>query len=93
MASECMLTTIDNPFDPFEQFTSWLMFDKEKGYDSCERVARIAKFSDDMTEKEIDEENERAIDEIIKYDFMNVYKKVKINDYDNPNKKQIVDVI
>ena len=76
MASECMLTTIDNPFDPFEQFTSWLMFDKEKGYDSCERVARIAKFSDDMTEKEIDEENERAIDEIIKYDVMNVYKKV-----------------
>ena len=71
-----MLTTFDNPFDPFEQFTSWLMFDKEKGYDSCERVARIAKFSDDMTEKEIDEENERAIDEIIKYDFMNVYKKV-----------------
>ena len=76
MASECMLTTFDNPYDPFEQFTSWLMFDKEKGYDSCERVARIAKFSDDMTEKEIDEENERAIDEIIKYDFMNVYKKV-----------------
>ena len=76
MASECMLTTFDNPYDPFEQFTSWLMFDKENGYDSCERVARIAKFSDDMTEKEIDEENERAIDEIIKYDFMNVYKKV-----------------
>lgn len=76
MANECMLTTFDNPYDPFEQFTSWLMFDKEKGYDSCERVARIAKFSDDMTEKEIDEENERAIDEIIKYDFMNVYKKV-----------------
>ena len=79
MASECMLTTIDNPFDPFEQFTSWLMFDKEKGYDSCERVARIAKFSDDMTEKEIDEENERAIDEIIKYDFLNMYKKVSRN--------------
>lgn len=77
MASECMLTTIDNPFDPFEQFTSWLMFDKEKGYDSCERLARIAKFSDDMTEKEVEEENERAIDEIIKYDFMNVYKKAR----------------
>lgn len=77
MASECMLTTIDNPFDPFEQFTSWLMFDKEKGYDSCERLARIAKFSDDMTEKEAEEENERAIDEIIKYDFMNVYKKAR----------------
>ena len=76
MTDDCRLTTFDNPFDPFEQFTSWLMFDKEKGYDSCERVARMAKFSDDMTEKEIDEENEREIDEIIKYDFMNVYKKV-----------------
>ena len=27
MAKKCMLTTIDNPFDPFEQFTSWLLFD------------------------------------------------------------------
>lgn len=30
MASKCMLTTVDNPFDPFEQFTSWFMFDEEK---------------------------------------------------------------
>ena len=72
-----MLTTIDNPFDPFEQFTSWMLFDKEKGYDSSERLMRIANISDDMTQKEVDEEIERAIDEIIKYDFMNVYVKVK----------------
>lgn len=77
MSNECMLTTFDNPFDPFEQFTLWLMFDKEKGYDSCERLARIAQFTDDMSEKEIEEENERAIDEIIKYDFTNTYKKVR----------------
>ena len=70
-----MLTTFDNPFDPFEQFTSWLMFDKEKGYDSCERLARIAQFSDDMSEKEVDEERERAIDKIIMYDPLNIYKK------------------
>lgn len=72
-----MLTTIDNPFDPFEQFTSWLLFDKEKGYNSSERLMRIANISDDMTQKEVDEEIERAIDEIIKYDFMNIYVKVK----------------
>lgn len=75
--STCMLTTIDNPFDPFEQFTSWMLFDKEKGYDSSERLMRIANISDDMTQKEVDEEIERAIDEIIKYDFMNIYIKVK----------------
>ena len=74
--STVMLTTFDNPFDPFTQFTSWLMFDKEKGYDTCEYLARIAKITDDMTEKEEDEEIERAIDEIIFYDPLNVYKKV-----------------
>ena len=72
----CMLSTIDNPYNPFEDYSSWLMFDKEKGYDSAERLMRIAKITDDMTQKEENEEIERAIDEIIKYDFLNVYTKV-----------------
>lgn len=71
-----MLTTFDNPFDPFEQFTDWFMFDVEKGYNSCSYLARIAKLTDDMTDQEVSNEIERAIDEIIKYDFMNTYKKV-----------------
>ena len=79
MANECKLTTIDNPFDPFEQFDSWFMFDVEKGYYSCSRLARIARISDDMSSAEVDEEIERAIDEIIKYDFMNIYKKAVRN--------------
>ena len=78
----CMLSTIDNPFNPFEDYNSWLMFDKEKGYDSAERLMRIAKLTDDMTQKEENEEIERAIDEIIKYDILNVYIKVskKLNE-------------
>ena len=71
-----MLSTIDNPFNPFEDYSSWLIFDKEKGYDSAERLMRIAKLTDDMTQKEEIEEIERAIDEIIKYDILNVYIKV-----------------
>lgn len=76
MSNECMLTTFDNPFDPFEQFTSWFLFDVEKGYNTCSYLARIAKLSDDMTQKEIDDENERAIDEIIKLNPLSIYKKV-----------------
>lgn len=77
MDSEYMLTTFDNPFDPFEQFDSWFLFDVEKGYNSCAYLARIARTSDQFSDKENNEEIERAIDEIIKYDFMNIYKKVK----------------
>ena len=76
MANKCMLTTFDNPFDPFEQFDSWLLFDCEKGYNSCAYLGRIARTSDQFTEEENDQEVENAIDEIIKYDFMNIYKKV-----------------
>lgn len=71
-----MLSTFDNPFDPFEQFDSWLNYDLEKGYNSCALLDRIAFTSDQLTEKENNEEIERAINEIIKYDFMNIYKKV-----------------
>lgn len=77
--NDCKLTTSDNPFDPFEQFDSWFAFDIEKGYYSCSKLARIAQITDDMSEVEIQMETERAIDEIIKYDFLNIFKKVYRN--------------
>lgn len=72
-----MLSTIDNPYDPFDNFSSWYMFDVESGYNSCAYLARIAKTSEQFTDTENDEEIERAIDEIIQYDFRNIYVKVK----------------
>ena len=72
-----MLTTVDNPYDPIDDFMNWYMFDVEKGYNSCSYLARIAKTSEQFTDLENEEEIERAIDEIIKYDFMNIYVKVK----------------
>ena len=71
-----MLSTIDNPFDPFEDFNSWYMFDVLHGYNSCAYLARIAKTSDQFTEFENAIELENAIDEIIKHDFMNIYVKM-----------------
>lgn len=76
MAKDCMLTTFDNPYNPFDDFTLWLLYDKEQGYNTCEKLARIAKLSDDMSQDEIDAETDRAMDEIIFYDFLNIYKKV-----------------
>ena len=75
MPKEFMLTTIDNPFDPFEQFSSWLLFDKEKGYDSCEKLARLATITDDMTQDEIDKETENAIELLISLDITDTFTK------------------
>ena len=83
--ANCMLTTVDNPFNPFEQFSSGWLFDIEKGYNSCSRLMRIANLSDDLSSKEEEIEIERAIDEIIKYDFLDVYKKVKKEDFKENN--------
>ena len=76
MLTKCAITTFDNPYDPFEQFTQWFMFDTEKGYNTCAYLGRIARTSEQFSEEENDREIEKAIDEIIKYDFMNIYKKV-----------------
>ena len=76
MSKVCMLSTNDNPFNPFKDFDSWFMFDIDKGYNSCGRMMRIAKLESDMTQEEENLEVERAIDEIIKYDITDTYIKV-----------------
>lgn len=76
---EVMLTTFDNPFDPFDEFVPWFLFDVEKGYNSCSLLARIARSSDSFSTIEDKRETERAIDEIINHDFLNIYKKVTRN--------------
>lgn len=77
METEFMLTTVDNPFDYFEDFRSWYRYDIEKEYNCCGLLARFADIKEDMTQKEKDAEIERAIDQILLYDFRGIYKKVK----------------
>ena len=53
-----MLTTEDNPFNPFTQWDDWYFYDLSKGYNTCERLARIAKpgfvLPDEANESEIE---------------------------------------
>ena len=78
--AKCVITTKDNPYDPVEQFDNWYKFDMDKKYNTCALLARIAKTSDQLTDEENDREIERAIDEIIKYDVLNIYIKVRLLD-------------
>lgn len=79
------LTTVDNPYDPFDEFDSWYRFDMDKGYDTCSYLDRIAMTSDQLTDVENEEEIERAIKEIIKYDHTGLYRAVDEND---PKRKE-----
>ena len=76
MSKNCALSTYDNPFNPFEQFIPWFMYDIDKGYNCCGRLMRIAKIEDDFSQVEVDVEIERAIDRIVALDPTNTYIKV-----------------
>lgn len=74
---DVMLTTSDNPCDPFDNFDEWFQWDEDLGYHTCAYVSRIARLSDEMSDEEELMEIERAIDEILANDFIGVYKKVR----------------
>lgn len=75
MEQQFMLTTFDNPFNPFVDFSSWYMFDCEKGHNTSSRLARIVNIDSEMTQKEIDEERDRAMNLIVEYDFEDAFFK------------------
>lgn len=70
-----MLTTIDNPFNPFTKFIDWYAFDERKGYNSSSLLARIANVSDDLGQNLNEEETENAIDAILEMDFDGIYER------------------
>ena len=70
------VTTLDNPFDYFTQFDEWYAFDTQKGYNTCSYIARIAKTSTEMSEKDYEEAVNDAVDEILRFNITGNYKKV-----------------
>lgn len=73
---ESMLTTIDNPYNPFIQFDQWYTFDLNRGYNSLHYLARIVKTSDELSESDYSQALENGIDEIIRLNPLGIYLKV-----------------
>lgn len=81
---ETMLTTIDNPFNPFTNLQAWQQYDEHYlHYQTCQKLALKADISVDFP----DLYNEMCIDdamkEIVKEDTLGVYRIVKASDYDD----------
>lgn len=73
-----MLTTFDNPYNPFDNFDDWYRYDCDNHYDSCGLLARqIGNVLDDSMPTEEIKVTESAIDEIVRNDVLNRYTKVQ----------------
>jgi hypothetical protein len=60
-----MLTTIDNPHSPFENWPAWLAYDMACGYNSSGLLARIANTTEELSEADYEAEIRRAVEEIV----------------------------
>ena len=77
-----MLTTIDNPFDPFTQYDEWEQMDQILGHHTTSFLARIVQTSDDLSSADQDAAIELAIDEIVKENVNGLYRKVSTTTVD-----------
>ena len=68
-----MVTTIDNPFNPKENYKAWNLWDIDNGYNTASYLARILQnfkmVDDEWTQESIDEAQNIIIDN----DMLGVY--------------------
>lgn len=65
-----MVTTTDNPYNPFKQYDAWRSYDEAvAGYYTNSYLARIAVTSPELSPTEMDQAIEDAVDEICEMDL------------------------
>ena len=71
-----MLTTVDNPYNPFTRFDEWNQYDTEKGYNTLSYLGRVIDYDGCYTEEQRSDARELGIQEIIDRDPLGIYAKV-----------------
>jgi hypothetical protein len=74
---EYMLTTVDNPYDPFTQWDEWYAWDMTAGYHTPGLLARMVRTSDDLSDADQHQAIQMAIDECVRENVLGVLKKVQ----------------
>jgi hypothetical protein len=78
-----MLSTSDNPYNPFTDWKQWYAFDTQNGYNSCAYLARMCDAYADASPDDEEKSYEDAIDRICKLNltgnYIKVYADTKIN--------------
>lgn len=71
-----MLTTSDNPWNPFTQYDEWFAFDARAGYNTPGLLARVAITSNELSEADQAHAIDLAIDEIVRENVSGMHEKV-----------------
>jgi hypothetical protein len=78
-----MLTTYDNPFDPFTQWDEWYVWDMQSGYNTPGLLARVALHSDELSDVDQFHAIQDAIDEIVRENVTGVHRKLKRGEFES----------
>ena len=74
-----MLTTMDNPFNPFIQYNEWYAYDVNKGYNTCAYLARLVGDLNPLEELEAESIIKQKIQEIVDLNLLGNYCKITEN--------------
>ena len=77
-----MLTTVDNPYNPFTDFDNWYAYDTAMGYNTCAYLGRIVKSSESLSDADNELAINNAIVEILYFDVLGIYQKVTRDNFD-----------
>jgi hypothetical protein len=78
-----MLTTVDNPYNPFTQYDEWLAMDEALGYFTNGLLARYAILSDDLSDVNQTNEIDSALLQVIQDNPYGVHKMVERQDVES----------
>lgn len=84
---DTMLTTIDNPHSPFDDFDRWYFWDASHGYHTSGLLARITQMSPDISETDQDLSIALAMEEIVQENVSGMHRLVTRADFPVKTKK------
>jgi hypothetical protein len=78
-----MLTTVDNPINPFTSFNEWYHRDLALGHNTMGLLARVAAVPSNLSEMDRDNAINQAIEEIARENVTGVHRRVTQKDFEN----------
>lgn len=72
-ATAHMLSTSDNPWNPWTHFTEWMAYDMQVGHHTLPYLARVVVSSDELSDADQELDVELAIKEILRLNINGLY--------------------